>query len=184
MVTIIIFCSDFQVKWGTSLLKTILLGPSSSWEKLLLSFSFLWNLPTTSCHLRNSQNKNALDNNAVLQNKIVMPLPVWWFHLWNLNLWKMTDGAVRAMPPVISWGYCYSSVLHILSEAGMGIDLLMPWYLHTEIAKDTVYFCPCFSIWFTSGKKWVPRLSTTENKLINIKIFNMFPKQYFTFFIQ
>lgn len=172
MVTIIIF-SDFQVKWENHLLKTVLLGPSSSWEKLPLSFSFLWNLLTTSCHLRNSQDENALEDNAVLQSKIVMPLPVWWFHLWNVNLWKLTDGVVRAMLPIISSGYCYGSVLHILSEAGGGMDLIMPWHLHTQISEDTVYFCPCFSM----------KASGTENKLINIKTFNMLPKQLFTLFI-
>lgn len=124
MVTIIIFFSDFQVKWENHLSKTVLLGPSSSWEKLPVSFSFLWNLLTNSCHLRNSQNENAPEDNAVLQNKIVTPLPVWWFHLWNVNLWKVTDGVVRAVLPIISSGYCYGSVLHILSEAGGGWALL------------------------------------------------------------
>lgn len=123
MVTIIFFFSDFQVKWEDHLPRIDLLGPSNSWEKLPLSFSFLWNLLTNSCHFRNSQDGNALEDNAVLQNKIVMPLPVWWFHLWNVNAWEVTDG-VRAMLPIISSGYCYGSVLHILSEAGGGMDLL------------------------------------------------------------
>lgn len=65
----------------------------------------------------------------------------------------MTDGAIRAMPPIISPGFFHSSVLHILSEAGVGMDLIMSWNLHTEVAKGTAYFCPWSFIWFISRKK-------------------------------
>ena len=133
------------MNWGNSSPGAILLGPSSSSEKLLLSFSVLKNLLTTSCHLRNSQNWNVRDN-AVLQ----IPLRIRLFHLWNLDLWRMTDGP---MPPIISQGFFHSSVLHILTEARVRSDFIMPWNLYTEIAKGTEYFCFQSFIWFTSGKK-------------------------------
>lgn len=82
-----------------------------------------------------------------------IPLPVWRFHLWNLDLWRMTDGAIRVMPPIISPGFFHSSVLHILSEAGVGMDLIMSWNLHTQVAKGTAYFCPWSFIGFISRKK-------------------------------
>lgn len=86
----------------------------------------------------------------------------------------MTGGVVRAVSPSTSQGCFYSSVLHILSETGVGMDLIMPWYLQKTWQRNCqthgIFLSLVLYLIYFWEKMKVSRLSTTENKLFNIKI--------------
>lgn len=98
------------------------------------------------------------------------------FTKWNSDILTssiigLTDGIEKPCLRLISQGVILTALFYNLSEARVGMDCGVPWNLHMQIAKGRVYLRYWFSI-LLLGKNEISRRNR-ENKLINIKIFNM-----------
>ena len=155
---VIKFFSDLQVRWGNSSPKVILLDPSTSF----LNFPFLSSILTSSCHLRNSQNYEALEDNSVYKMKQWYPNQFshwtdWWY-------WK-------AMSPLISGGYL-AALFYKWSRSGDGLWCTLK-LAHADCQGQSASLLLVLYLVYFWEKMEISRLWSTENKPINIKIFNM-----------